>query len=79
MSLEVLPVFYQENQIQQILSDRESKGFYAITTSTHFRITSTGKINEGAEHTIVAVVEKTITNGRPYISTLFWDDNHYEK
>jgi len=79
MSLEVLPVFYQENQIQQILSARESKGFYANTTSTHFRITSTGKIDEGAEHTIVAVFEKTITNGRPYISTLFWDDNHYEK
>ncbi len=79
MSPEVLPVFYQEQQIDEILSARESKGYYQNQTSTHFRITSTGKIGEGTEHTIVAVFEKTIKNGRPYVVTLFWDDNHYEK
>jgi len=79
MSPAVLPVFYNQEIVQEVASAIETKNRYTDTTSTHFRITSTGKIGNDTEHTIVAVFEKNIKKGRPYVTALYWDDNHYEK
>ena len=75
-SKEVLEILFQPEQVREILDNISSKGFHSNTLSTFFRITSTGKIaGSRTEHTVEAVLEKSITNGKPKMVIHYWNDN----
>jgi hypothetical protein len=78
---EVLSLLYDETRVEEILQKRADDGYYNTTLSTHFRIESTGKIQDGGtRHTITAVVERAGTKDKPFLITHYWNDNviHYE-
>ncbi|MEE9258830.1 MAG: hypothetical protein V3U37_04755 [Nitrospinaceae bacterium] len=78
-SEEILPAFYSETQVKDILEARAEKGYYSDFTSSHFRIKSTGKI-EGSptRHTIVAIVEKITEGKNDSLFIHYWNDNDLE-
>lgn len=78
-SPEVLSVLFEETQVQEILSSIQSKGYYNDTTSTHFRIHSTGSFpGGGTRHTLSAVIEKPKAVQEPGLLTHYWNDNFIE-
>ncbi|QPJ66242.1 MAG: general secretion pathway protein GspK [Candidatus Nitrohelix vancouverensis] len=79
MSAAALRVFYSGEQMSNILSQKTAKGYFNNSTSTHFRVRSTGSIPGGAEHSIEAVFQKTLVDGKPALTTLFWDDNSFSE
>ena len=73
---EVLDILFQPEQVNEILDNISTKGFHSNTLSTFFRITSTGKItNSRTEHTIEAVLEKSITDEKPQMVIHYWNDS----
>lgn len=75
-SPQLLSLYYSEDQAQQILLDREEKGYSTIAVSTHFKITSTGKINNSqTTHTIVAIIEKIGNDSKSTLIARYWNDN----
>ncbi|MEK9629113.1 MAG: hypothetical protein VW455_08825 [Nitrospinota bacterium] len=75
-SKEVLEILYQPEQVSEILGNISSKGYHSDTLSNFFRITSTGKITDSrTEHTVEAVVEKTVKDGTPQMVIHYWNDN----
>lgn len=75
-SEEVLNILFTPDQVEEILVNRSLKGYHSNSLSSVFRITSTGKIaNSHTEHTIEAVVEKSITGGEAQLVIHYWNDN----
>jgi type II secretory pathway component PulK len=75
----ILPVFFADAQVEQILTARREKGFYNDSISTHFRIEATGKIdNSRARHTIVAIVQKFGGDRNATLLIRYWNDNVVE-
>ncbi len=75
-SPQLLSLYFPEEQAQQILVDREEKGYSTIAVSTHFKITSTGKINNSqTTHTIVAIIEKIGNDNKSTLIARYWNDN----
>lgn len=78
-NIEVLPVFFSDTQIEQVLTARREKGFYSDSISSHFRIEATGKINNSrTRHTIVAIVQKFGTDKDAALLIRYWNDNVVE-
>ncbi len=78
-SPEVLSVLFDESKVQEILKSRNDKGYYNDTTSTHFRIYSTGSFSGGnTRHTISVVLEKSKTIQGSGLLTHYWNDNFIE-
>jgi len=78
-SPEVLAVLFEGTQVQAILNSRKEKGYYNDTTSTHFRINSTGSFSDGGtRHTISVVLEKPKTGQGSGLLTHYWNDNFIE-
>ena len=75
-SKEVLDILFEPEQVNKILKNIYSKGFHSNTLSNFFRIKSTGKITgSGTEHSVEAVIEKSITDGKPKMVIHYWNDN----
>ncbi len=75
-SEEVLNILFQPEQVSEIVANISSKGFHSNTLSSFFRISSTGKIVDSrTEHTVEAIVEKSVTNGKPKMVIHYWNDN----
>jgi len=78
MSEEVLPAVFDDKQVQDILKARNEKGYYNDTQSSHFRVTATGKIEgSAAEHTIEAVIQKTVSGKNTRLLTVYWNDSKF--
>lgn len=78
-SPEVLSVLFEQTQVQEILQSRKEKGYYNDTTSTHFRIYSTGSFSDGGtRHTISVVLEKPKAVQGSGLLTHYWNDNFIE-
>ena len=78
-SPEVLSVLFEQTQVQEILQSRKEKGYYNDTTSTHFRIYSTGSFSDGGtRHTISVVLEKSKAVQGSGLLTHYWNDNFIE-
>ncbi len=76
---EVLSVLFEEAQVQEILNSRAEKGYYNDTTSTHFRIHSTGSFLGGnTRHTLSVVMEKSKAGQDSGLLTHYWNDNFIE-
>jgi general secretion pathway protein K len=74
--LHILQLYYTESQIEKIFEARAEKGYFSNSISTHFRITSTGRINNSkTNHTIVAIVEKMGNDKRSTLLIRYWNDN----
>ena len=75
-SEEILNIIYTPEQAEQIISNRESKGYHSNSLSTHFRVTSTGKVKGSrTEHTLEAVLEKKGQGDKSTLVIHFWNDN----
>jgi general secretion pathway protein K len=75
-SEEVLNILFEPEQASKILEDRNSKGFYSNSLSNYFHITSTGKIaGSRTEHTVKAIVEKSISGDKAQMVIHYWNDN----
>ena len=75
-SEEVLNILFQSEQVNEILENRNSKGFHSNTLSSFFHITSTGKIADSrTEHTVEAIVEKSISGDKAQMVIHYWNDN----
>jgi general secretion pathway protein K len=75
-SEEVLKILFQSEQTKKILENRNSKGFHSNTLSNFFHITSTGKITGSrTEHTVKAIVEKSISDNKAHMVIHYWNDN----
>jgi general secretion pathway protein K len=75
-SEEVLKILFQPEQTKKILENRNSKGFHSNTLSNFFHITSTGKITGSrTEHTVKAIVEKSISDSKAHMVIHYWNDN----
>ncbi|GJL77958.1 MAG: hypothetical protein NPINA01_09470 [Nitrospinaceae bacterium] len=75
-SPEVLSILFGENEIAEILRLKGEKGYYNETTSTHFRVKSTGSFGENkTRHTISAVMEKPQGAANTGLLTHYWNDN----
>jgi general secretion pathway protein K len=75
-SEEVLNILFQSEQVSEILENRNSKGFHSDTLSSFFHITSTGKIADSrTEHTVEAIVEKSISGDKAQMVIHYWNDN----
>ena len=75
-SKEVLDILFEPEQVNKILKNIYSKGFHSNTLSNFFRIKSTGKITgSGTEHSVEAVIEKSMTDGKPKMVIHYWNDN----
>lgn len=75
-SKEVLDILFQPDQVNEIVSNIASKGFHSNTLSSFFRIKSTGKITGSrTEHSVEAVIEKSIKDGKPQLVIHYWNDN----
>jgi len=78
-SPEVLSVLFGETKVQEILKSRQEKGYYNETTSTYFRINSTGSISDGGtRHTLSVILEKSKTGQGSGLLTHYWNDNFIE-
>jgi general secretion pathway protein K len=78
-SPEVLAVLFDEIQVEDILKARTEKGYYNDTTSTHFRIQSTGNLSgSNTRHTLSVVLEKPQAIQGSGLLTHYWDDNYIE-
>lgn len=74
--LHILQLYYPDDQIEKILAAKAEKGYFSNSISTHFRITSTGRINNSkTNHTIVAVIEKMGNDKRSTLLVRYWNDN----
>ena len=75
-SEEVLNILFEAKQASKILINRNTKGFHSNTLSNFFHITSTGKITGSrTEHTIKAIVEKSISGKKAQMTIHYWNDN----
>ena len=75
-SEEVLKILFKSEQATKILGNRNSKGFHMNTLSNFFHITSTGKIADSrTEHTVEAIVEKSISGDKAQMVIHYWNDN----
>ena len=75
-SEEVLNILFEGKQASKILVNRNTKGFHSNTLSNFFHITSTGKIaGSRTEHTIKAIVEKSISGKKAQMTIHYWNDN----
>jgi general secretion pathway protein K len=75
-SEEVLNILFKPEQASKILENRNSKGFHSNTISNFFHITSTGKITGSrTEHTVKAIVEKSIAGDKAQMTIHYWNDN----
>ena len=75
-SEEVLNILFEAKQASKILTNRNTKGFHSNTLSNFFHITSTGKIaGSRTEHTIKAIVEKSISGKKAQMTIHYWNDN----
>ena len=75
-SEEVLNILFEAEQASKILANRNTKGFHSNTLSNFFHITSTGKIaGSRTEHTIKAIVEKSISGKKAQMTIHYWNDN----
>ena len=75
-SEEVLNILFKSEQATKILGNRKSKGFHSNTLSNFFHITSTGKIADSrTEHTVEAIVEKSISDDKAQMVIHYWNDN----
>mgnify|MGYP001158102482 FL=1 len=75
-SKEVLDIFFEPDQVEIILKNIYSKGFYSNTLSNFFRIKSTGKINgSNTEHSVETVIEKQIAKDKIKMVIHYWNDN----
>jgi general secretion pathway protein K len=78
-SPEVLTVLFNETQAQEILNARAEKGYYNDTTSTHFRIHSTGSLSGSkTRHSLSVVLEKPKGVQGSGLLTHYWNDNFIE-
>lgn len=78
-SPEVLSILFGEKEIEEILRLKGEKGYYNETTSTHFRVKSTGSFGEGkTRHTISVVMEKPQGAANTGLLTHYWNDNLIE-
>ena len=74
--LEMLSIYYAEDQIGEISQLKEEKGFYNDSLSSHFRIESTGRINDSpTQHTISAIVQKFGLDDKATLLIRYWKDN----
>jgi general secretion pathway protein K len=79
-SPEVLSILFEQNEINEILRLKSENGYYNETTSTHFRIQSTGSLGEGkTRHTISVVMEKPKGAVNTGLLTHYWNDNHIDR
>ncbi len=75
-SKEVLDILFEPEKVDEILKNIYSKGFHSNTLSNFFRIKSTGKItSSNTEHSVEAVIEKDVTNGKPKMIIHYWNNN----
>ena len=75
-SEEVLNILFEAKQASKILINRNTKGFHSNTLSNFFHITSTGKIaGSRTEHTVKAIVEKSISGKKAQMTIHYWNDN----
>jgi general secretion pathway protein K len=75
-SPEVLAVLFNATQAEEILNARAEKGYYNDTTSTHFRIHSTGSLTGSkTRHTLSVVLEKPKATQGSGLLTHYWNDN----
>ena len=75
-SEEVLNILFEGEQASKILVNRNTKGFHSNTLSNFFHITSTGKIaGSRTEHTVKAIVEKSISGKKAQMTIHYWNDN----
>jgi general secretion pathway protein K len=75
-SEEVLNILFEPEQASKILESRNTKGFYSNTLSNFFHVTSTGKIaGSRTEHTVKAIVEKSISGDKAQMVIHYWNDN----
>ena len=75
-SEEVLNILFEAEQANKILVNRNIKGFHSNTLSNFFHITSTGKIaGSRTEHTVKAIVEKSISGKKAQMTIHYWNDN----
>jgi len=75
-SKEVLDILFEPEQVDMILKNIYSKGFHSNTLSNFFRIKSTGKITgSSTKHSVEAIIEKIITDGKPKMVIHYWNDN----
>ncbi len=71
-----LSVVYTSQQIDDIQSSISDKGFYNESQSTHFKVTSTGKLDDSeTQHTIVAIIEKLGVDDKATLIIRYWKDN----
>jgi general secretion pathway protein K len=75
-SKEVLNILFEAEQASKILKNRNTKGFHSNTLSNFFHITSTGKISGSrTEHTVKAIVQKSISGKKAQMTIHYWNDN----
>ena len=73
---EILSVIFSETQAKTIMKEREKKGFYDKTTSSYFRVRSTGKAEDSpTNHSISTVIQKISKKEGPILLTHYWNDN----
>lgn len=74
--LHILQLYYPDDKIEQILANKAEKGYFSNSISTHFKVTSTGRINNSkTNHTIVAIIEKLGNDKRSTLVVRYWNDN----
>jgi general secretion pathway protein K len=77
---EVLAILFSQNEIDEIARIKSEKGYYNETTSTHFRIQSTGSLGVGkTRHTISVVMEIPKGAKNAGILTHYWNDNQIDQ
>ncbi len=73
-----LSVIYTSQQIEDIQSSISDKGFYNESQSTHFKVVSTGKLDDSeTQHTIVAIIEKLGVDDKATLIIRYWKDNAF--
>ena len=76
---EALPIYYEYDKTQQILSSRDEYGYYNDSLSSHFRIESTGNLNNSpTRHTIITIVQKFGVDEKATLLIRYWKDNTLE-
>jgi general secretion pathway protein K len=75
-SAEVLNIIYPPERVDEILNNRNSKGYHSNSLSNFFRVTSTGKVQgSSTEHTLEVVYEKTGSGKNTKMVIHYWNDN----
>lgn len=78
-SPEVLSILFEQNKIDEILRLKGEQGYYNETTSTHFRIQSTGSLDASkTRHTISVIMEMPKGAVNTGLLTHYWNDNHID-